>query len=91
MQATRVPDFTNNTFDGMLNWFAEMSVRELLFHPDDSPAQIITIADGSAAFTTGECRKLEGILADMFRKHGDGVHEACYPIFMKAGGQRLDA
>lgn len=91
MQAARVPDFTNNTFDGMLNWFAEMSVRGLLFHPDDSPAQIITIADGSPIFTTGERRKLEGILADMFCKHGDRVHEACYPIFMKAVGQRLDA
>lgn len=91
MQAARVPDFTNNTFDGMLYWFAEMSVRNLLFHPDDSPAQIITIADGTQVFTTGECRKLEGILADMFHKHGDRVHEACYPVFMKAVGQRLDA
>ena len=91
MQVARVPDFTNNTFDGMLSWFAELSVRELLFHPDDSPTQIIKIADGSPTFTAEECRKLEGILADMFRKHGDRVHEACYPVFMRAVGQRVDA
>ena len=91
MQASRVPDFTNNTFDGMLNWFAEMSVRDLLFHPDDSPTQIIANADGSPVFTTGECWKLEEILTDMFSKHGGRVHEACYPVFMKAAGQRLDA
>lgn len=91
MRTARVPDFTKNTFDGMLNWFAEMSVRDLLFHPVDSPAQIITVADGRSTFTVGECWKLEGILADMFRKHGDRVHEACYPIFMRAAGQRLDA
>jgi hypothetical protein len=91
MQGTRIPDFTQNTFDGMLNWFAELSIRELLFHPDDSPSQIVKIVDGAPAFTAEECRKLEDILANMFRKHGDLVHEACYPVFMKAAGQRLDA
>lgn len=91
MQAARIPDFTNNTFDGMLNWFAELSVRELLFHPDDAPTQIVKVADGQPMFTAGEASKLEGILSDMFRRHGDRVHEACYPIFMKSAGQRLDA
>jgi len=27
-------------------------------------------------------------LQDMFDRHGDGVIEACYPIFMRAGGRK---
>lgn len=86
MQAARIPNFTNNTFDGMLYWFAEMSVRELIYHPDASADQIVLIDDGQPMFTSTECNKLDGILASMFEAHGDQVYDACYPIFMKAAG-----
>ena len=85
-QAARIPDFTSNTFDGMLIWFAEMSVRGLIFHPENAPDQEVYISDGSPFFTPPECRKLEGIMASMYAKHGDCVIDACYPIFMKAAG-----
>lgn len=90
MEIMRIPALVNNTFDGMLSWFSEMSVRELLFHPDDLPEEIVDPTDGVPVFTEAECRKLDEILGDMFREHGDFVHEACYPILMHAAGQYLD-
>lgn len=92
MSTTRIPDLERNTFDGMLAWFGEMSVRDLIFHPDDAPDQVMRIADGKPMFSVHECRKLEEVLGAMFEAHGDRVHEACYPVFMRAAGMlRLDA
>ena len=91
MQASRIPNLASDTFDGMLYWFAEMSAIDLIFHPDDSPDQIVSIRDGSQFFTQPECAKLDGILAHLFEKHGDRVHEACYPVFMNRCGCMLDA
>lgn len=91
MEASRIPDLTENTFDGMLLWFAELSERELLFHPDDSPDQIVNIRTGEPTFSSEECRKTERILGCMFDKFGNGVHEAAYPIFMQRFNGRLDA
>ena len=91
MHASRIPDFANKSRNGMSIWFAEMSLRGLLFHPEDAPSSIYTIATGERAFTAMECTKLDGIMAEMFALFGDDVREACYPIFMKAAGQRLAA
>ena len=90
MEASRIPDLTENTFDGMLWWFAEMSQRELLFHPDDSPDQIVNIRTGEPTFSAEECGKVESILSRMFDKFGNDVHEAAYPIFMRRFNGRLD-
>ena len=91
MEASRIPELTENTFDGMLWWFAEMAKRELLFHPDDSPDQIVVIKTGELLFSPEECNEVEGVLLRMFDQFGNEVHEAAYPIFMRAAGQRLDA
>jgi len=91
MKTSRIPDYSDNNFDGMLTWFSEMSVRGLLFHPDDAPEAIISIATGEKFFTTSECRKLKGILAVMFRQFGGDVYEAAYPAFMQRMGIQLDA
>jgi hypothetical protein len=85
-QTDRIPDLSSNTFDGMLLWFGEMSVRGLIFHPENLPEQQIHISDGSPFFTPQECRKLDGIISEMNALHGDRVIDACYPIFMKAAG-----
>ena len=37
MNASRIPDFADLTPDGMQFWFAEMSVRGLIFHPEEAP------------------------------------------------------
>lgn len=91
MNTSRIPDFSDQSFDGMLNWFATMSVRELLFHPDDPADQIYDIASGKRTFTRNEARKAQQIVHTMFELHGDDVYEAAYPIFMKCMGIKLDA
>lgn len=91
MKASRTPDFVNKTREGMGCWFVEMALRGLLFHPEDRPRDIVTIATGRPAFTRRECAKLDCILADMFESFGEGVCEAAYPIFMKQFGRRVTA
>lgn len=91
MNASRIPDFANKSREGMSIWFAEMSLRGLLFHPEDAPSDIFTIATNERAFTPDECIELDGIMAEMFELFGDGVCETAYPIFMKDAGIRLAA
>lgn len=91
MQTNRIPLFAELSFDGMLRWFAEMSVGGLLFHPDDAPEEIIEIASDRALFSSEECQTLTDILSRMFTAFGDGVYEAAYPIMMKQAGLQLDA
>lgn len=91
MQVRRIPSLAELSFDGMLMWFAEMSIRGLLFCPSDPPEDIIVIATGEPLFTKEECIEVGGIIDRLFEAFGDAVHEAVYPICMKAFGQRLDA
>ena len=91
MNTSRIPDFSDKSFDGMLTWFAEMSVHELVFHPDDAPESIVSIATGEKVFTADECQKLENTLSEMFGQFNDEVYEAAYPVFMKRMGIQLDA
>jgi hypothetical protein len=91
MNTSRIPDFSNKSFDGMLTWFAEMAIRDLIFHPDDAPESIVSIATGEKTFTDDECQKLENTLSEMFNLFNDDVYEAAYPIFMKHIGVQLDA
>lgn len=86
MQASRVPEFVDHTPDGMQLWFAELSARDLIFHPEEPPRKIFNIVDGKRMFDDFECAKLEAILSKMYRMLGDGVIEAAYPIFMKKAG-----
>jgi len=87
----RLPAYDAENPDGMLLWFAEMAKRDLLFHPDDDPANIVSIADGSHTFTSSEAATLRGVIASMFENHGDGVYDAAHPIFMRAIGLPLDS
>ena len=89
MNPSRIPDFANKSREGMSIWFAEMALRDLLFHPEDAPSDIYWIATGEPTFTPEECTKLDGIMADMFSRFGNGVIDACYPIFMRAAGHVL--
>lgn len=84
MHASRIPDFANKSREGMSRWFSEMSLRGLLFHPEDRPCDIISNASGERLFQSNECVKLDAIMAEMFGRFGDEVCETAYPIFMKA-------
>jgi hypothetical protein len=88
---SRVPAYDTTNPDGMLIWFAEMAKRDLLFHPDDDPADIVRLTDGTSTFTVAETVMLRETIASMFAEHHDGVYDAAHPIFMHASGLRLDA
>ncbi len=91
MSISRIPEYSDHSFDGMLYWFASMSECGLLFHPDDPAEEIYEIATGDPMFSPVESRKANAILNSMFSEFGDEVYEAAYPIFMKRMGIQLDA
>lgn len=78
----RIPGFGATCPDGMPAWFAEIAKRDLLFHSDDDPGDIVCVADGAA---------LGGVLAGILAPHRDGVHGAWHAILMRASGLRLEA
>ena len=89
---SRIPKLHDTTFDGALMWFSEMQCSELLFHPEDDPADIIRISDGERMFTNGEVVELRFLLNEIEENMGhDKLVEAAYPIFMNAFGNQLDA
>lgn len=91
METSRIPVLADKSFDGMLQWFSQMSVEGLLFHPDEDPADMIVVTTNKPVFAEGEIPVVRSILDEMFARHGDDVYEAAYPITMKAFGIRLDA
>lgn len=91
MNASRIPDFVNKSREGMSIWFSEMSLRGLLFHPEDAPSDIFVVSTNERMFTPSECIRLERIMAEMFDLFGDDVCAAAYPIFMRCAGMPLAA
>ncbi|MGA7749946.1 MAG: hypothetical protein WCA63_07330 [Gallionella sp.] len=89
---SRIPKLHNTTFDGALLWFSEMQCSNLLFHPEDDPADIIRISSGERLFSNDEVDELRFLLNELEEGLGhEKVIEAAYPIFMKAFGNQLDA
>ncbi len=86
MNTSRIPDFVARTPHGMQVWFAEMSARDLIFHPEEAPREIYHVVTGERMFSGAECTKLEAILSTMFTSFGEGVIDAAYPIFMRKAG-----
>lgn len=83
MQISRIPKYTNQTLDDMSYWFSVMYEKGLLFHPDDSPENLISIKTGELIFTSNEITEINLIMSAMFKSFGDHVYEAAYPYFMK--------
>ena len=86
-QVPRIPPWTDRNFDGMRVWFSEMSVRGLLFHPDDDPSGIFSIADGTGTFSDVEAAGLRSTAAKMFESRGDETYETGLQVFRAAFGQ----
>jgi len=88
---SRIPKLRDTTFDSALLWFSEMQCGKLLFHPEDDPADIITITNGERTFSDSEVQELRFLLDELDENLGhDRVIEAAYPIFMTAFGEHLD-
>ena len=89
---SRIPKLHDTTFDGALLWFSEIQCSELLFHPEDDPADIVHISNGERLFSPDEVSELNFALNKLEERLGhEKVIEAAYPIFMKAFGNQLDA
>lgn len=89
---SRIPKLQDTTFDSALLWFSELQCRELLFHPEDDPADIIRIASNERLFTDGEVQELRFLINELDETLGhDQLIKAAYPIFITAFGNQLDA
>lgn len=89
---SRIPTLREASFDGALSWFAEMQNLQLLFHPEDDPADIVRIADGERVFSNREAAEVRFALDALDKQLGhEALMEAAYPVFMRASGFRLDA
>jgi len=88
---SRIPKLNSLSVDGALVWFSEMQTKGLIFHPDDDPAEIVSIGDWKRTFSDPEVSELRFVMGELFNSLGDAVYEASYPIVMKAFGQHLDA
>lgn len=89
---SRIPALREVTFDGALMWFSELHCEGLLFHPEDDPADIFAVSDGSPTFTSKEVAEVRFFIDEMDKGLGhDKMIEAAYPVFMKAYGIQLDA
>lgn len=76
---SRIPKLTEVSFDGALMWFSAMQCENLLFHPEDDPADIIQIADGSPTFSTEEVVELRALMRELENEIGhEQVIEAAY-------------
>ena len=89
---SRIPKLNDTSFDGALAWFSQLHCEGLLFHPEDDPASICSIADGEKTFTDTEVLELRYVISELECNIGHNeMIEAAYPVFMKAAGIRLDA
>jgi hypothetical protein len=89
---SRIPKLHDTTFDGASMWFSELQTSNLLFHPEDDPADIIRISNGERFFSDEEVRELRFVMAELERSVGhEKVIEAAYPIFMRAFRNQLAA
>ncbi len=89
---SRIPALREVSFDGALMWFSEMQRQQLLFHPEDDPADIISNRDNTPVFSAREVEEVRFLIGELDKGLGhDKMIEAAYPVFMKACGAHLDA
>jgi hypothetical protein len=88
---SRIPKLNSVSLDGASMWFSEMQRQNLLFHPEDDPADIVRIADGVSTFSVAEIAEIRFLLEELEIGIGHGnVIEAAYPVFLNACGIQLD-
>lgn len=79
---SRVVACNDFSLTGMHKWFGRLARQNLLFHPDDDPATIVSISTGNRTFSAREIMILRISLRKMFMASGTLVYEAAYPLFM---------
>lgn len=80
MIGTRIPKLTVTTPTAAKSWFKRMHADGLMFHPDDSPEEIIEIASGAPQFSNSECIQLKQYLDKLFAALGDRVYDIAFDV-----------
>ena len=75
VDATRIPDWSDRSHQGLVRWWQQMVSQHLAFHPDDDPDSVISFADGRPLFSADACTKLRMILDEMHSEHGVAVYQ----------------
>lgn len=70
---SRIPKYEGR--GEILSWLSGMAAAQLLFHPDDDPATILT-DDGEKLFTKVEIRQLRAQIPRIKEHWGDDIYEA---------------
>lgn len=84
---SRIPKLTEVSFNGASLWFSDMHMQEILFHPEDDPAKIVAISDGTRTFSDEEVSEIQVVLDALESNIGhEKVISAAYPVFMGAFG-----
>ena len=79
----RIPAIAGKSRFALERWFNTLYLERLLFHPDDRPEDIVSIATGEQVFTPFECQTLREGIQLLFECHGDLVYEVALEYFQK--------
>lgn len=80
---SRIPPLAGTSIEDARAWFIAMRDAVLLFHPEEDAADIIDVRTHLPIFSPEEAAEANAVLFRLFEALGDGVIEACYPIFMQ--------
>jgi hypothetical protein len=80
----RIPAIPGKSRFALERWFKKLHLEGLLFHPDDQPEDIVSIATGEQVFAPLECQKLREGIRILFESHGDLVYEVALNYFQKS-------
>lgn len=80
---SRIPIIAGKSPLALKHWFNKLYLEGLLFHPDDQPENIVSIATGEPVFTPFECQTLREGIQLLFECHGDLVYEVALKYFQK--------
>lgn len=84
--ANTIPDWNDQSGQGLAAWWNTMAELGVAFHPDDQPETIVFKESGKSCFTVAACRKLDIIIRDMLQIHGDAVYSAGQTAIMRQLG-----
>lgn len=76
-QTSRIPALPNSSFFAMNHWFYKMYQSGLLYHPDESAENIVSLDSNESLFTKAECDVLDKAIDKMFKIHGGKVYDVC--------------
>ena len=90
LNAYQIPDFTNFTEEGVRTWWDQIISLGLNMHPDDDPANLVSIATGKCMLTPEACQKVRAIHETMFKFIGDKIYDIGTAAYMGHLGYVFD-